>query len=311
MRRAFMKCAALAALACVVTALSLKTASAQILYNPIVVYFNSGGTAATSVATTASVHLYNASVANQVSPASQVSFPSSGDPGTRLLLSQSSNLVNDAEGALANNPALANAAAQGLAYNGPGYVYLAGYDTNLGSATSSAARAAGVITVAPTLLSSATVLATQTSAAAYNGSTIRAAVGDDNGPTSAAIYTAGSYGTGQAATAGWRNFTTNTQLWTTTPASGTGWANVRTVQELGGYTFGSMSSGSSVGIYVINPALAPSSAATSYIRVGTSSDHSPYQFALFDNTQNSFHVVRLQRGLHCRQRQCRRRRPGS
>ena len=84
-----------------------------------------------------------------------------------------------------------------------------------------------------------------------------------------------------------RNFTTNTQLWTTTPASGTGWANTRTVEELGDELFGSMSSGSTVGIYVIDPSGSnPATGATSWINVGTSSNHSPYEFALFNNKQN-------------------------
>ena len=101
-------------------ALSLKTASAHILYNPIVVYFNSGRHCCHFRCD----HRFRRPVQRLGSEPGhhpRVRFRSpAAAPGTRLLLSQSSNLVNDAEGALANNPGLANAAAQGLAYNGPG-----------------------------------------------------------------------------------------------------------------------------------------------------------------------------------------------
>ena len=192
---------------------------------------------------------------------------------------------NNAEAALANNPALSDAAALGLPYA----VRLCvcrrlqrGRRRRLRRVGSLGGRRDGRTDAAEQCHG----LQTQTATAAYNGSTIRSAVGDDTGPASAAVYTAGSYGTGLAASAGWRNFTTNKQLWTTTPTSGTGWANTRTTELLGGKLFGSMSSGSTVGIYVIDPSGSnPAFGATSCINVGTSSNHSPYEFALFDDAQ--------------------------
>ena len=172
----------------------------------------------------------------------------------------------------------------------PAYAYHAGYNVSDSVITSTGDRSVGVVTVAPTLLSSATVLQTQTVATAYNGSTIRSAVGDDTGPATTAVYTAGSYGSGQQLTAGWRNFSTNTQLFN-------GNANTRTVELLGGKLFGSMGSGSTVGIYVIDSSGSnPAFGATSWISVGTSSNHSPYEFALFDdktnaNTSNGYNVA--------------------
>ncbi len=277
-----MLCAAVATAA--VATFSGATALAGLLYNPIVVDFGDGTTPLTSaVGVPAAVNLYTASVPNQSSPVSSATFSNSGS-GPNLVVTANGS----AEAALANNPTLANDAAQGIAYSGSGYAYMAGYNTSDGSATSAAVRSAGVVTVGPTSISSPTVLATQTAASAYNGSTIRSAVGDDNGPNTAAIYTAGAYGTGQQATAGWREFISNTQVYPypgpPLNSNGTGWANTRTTELLGSQLFGSMSSGTTVGIYTINPS---TSSASSWINVGTSSNHSPYEFALFDDLQNS------------------------
>ena len=133
MKRAFLKCAALAALACVATASPLKTASAEtLLYNPIVTCYGDGTTTG-GFGVTTSVYLYNASVGNQASPASSVSY-NSGATCTRLV-----NVANgNAEAALANNPALSDAAAQGLAFAGAAYAYRAGYNTSNGSAATTA-----------------------------------------------------------------------------------------------------------------------------------------------------------------------------
>jgi hypothetical protein len=247
------------------------------LYNPIVTCFGDGSNTG-GVGVPTAIDVYDASVANQAAPAGSVVYNYNTAGG--LCLVNAAN--NNAEAALANNPALATAASQGLPYSGVGYAYSAGYNTGDGLATSSAGRSVGVVTVGASVLSNPTVLYTQTAANAYDGSTIRAAVGDDTGPASAAIYTAGSYGTGEAATGGWRNFVTNTQLYS-------GNANTRTVAFFGSQLFGAMSSGSTVGIYLINTSGSnPSTGATSWIATGTSSNHSPYGFVLFDNTQNLY-----------------------
>ncbi len=75
MRRVLVKCAALAALACVATMSSLETASAGLLYNPIVTQYGDGTTLLTStVAVPATICLYQANTANQL--VSSVSYPS-------------------------------------------------------------------------------------------------------------------------------------------------------------------------------------------------------------------------------------------
>ena len=112
-------------------------------------------------------------------------------------------------------------------------------------------------------------------------------------PNSSDIYTAGSYGTGEAVTPAGEKPKSNTQLYVSTPSSGTGWEYAYT-QLLGSnpsngnqpYLFGSMSSGSNVGIWLINTSGSATTGATPWLVTGTSTDHSPYQFALFDNTTN-------------------------
>ncbi len=184
------------------------------------------------------------------------------------------NAANNAEGGLANNPTLASDAAQGIADTGTAYAYSAGYNAADGAAYTTADRSVGVVTVGPTLLSNATILQTQTAANSYPStpsvSTIRSAVGSDTG--SGPVYTGGG------SVGGWRNFTsgTSTEIGTL--------ANVRNVKALGSQLFGSTGSGTTVGVYLLNPG---ASTATSWISIGTSSSNSPYEFALFDDTNNS------------------------
>ena len=60
-------------------------------------------------------------------------------------------------------------------------------------------------------------------------------------------------------------------------------------KTLGGNLFGSTGSGNTVGIYLIDPSgTAPATGATPYVTTGTSSDHSPYEFALFNDTTNQY-----------------------
>ncbi len=270
MRRAFVKCVTIATLACVATVFSLKTASAALLYNPIVTVVGDGVTTGTAGATV-TIDLFNNSVAAQVSPVSTVSY-NSGSTGTRLVDAYSATT----EGSLANNGALSDAAALGQSYVGTGYAYSAGYDAQTGTATvaTTANRVVGNVTVTAGSLSNATVLASSPLATQYAGTSpsLRAAVGSDNTSNPAAVYTAGTSGT--STSCGFRNFTTNTQL-------GSSVTNTRTVQLLGGHLFGSSDSGAYVGISVIDPVALTE---TMVVTTGASSSTaSPAAFALFDD----------------------------
>jgi hypothetical protein len=264
---------ALALAAAAVSPVVANQAFATLLYNPVVATVGDGTN--TSGGLTTSDYLYANSIANQASPISSASYNSSTN-GVRLV----NSVTATSEASLTNNPGVSNAAAAGVSYSGTAYVYNAGYDAADGTASvnstaTNANRSLGDMVVTASSVSSPTVLKTQTQATAYNNNNIRGATGDDLG-AGASLYSAGTGST--ATTAGWRNFNTNSQL-STTPT------NVRTVELLGGKLFGSTGSGSSVGIYLIDPTGA--TAATPFVTTGTSSDHSPYEFALFDNPTNT------------------------
>lgn len=263
----------MAAAALGLTAWQAAPAVAAPLFNPVVTVVGDGKiTLSGGVGVTTSVYLYNNSVASQASPLSSASY-NSGVTGTRLINSGSAS----SEGSLTNNPGVANAAAQGKVYAGTPYVYNAGYDkpNNTASVIGTAAnanRSLGQMTVGSSTVSGATVLQTQTQVTAYNNNNLRGATGDDTGTK---IYSAGTAST--AALGGWRNFSTNTIL-TSTPT------NVRTVELLGNSLFGSTGSGGTVGIFAIDPTGV--NPATPFITTGSSSNHSPYEFALFNDTSN-------------------------
>ncbi len=247
------------------------SAIAGLLYQPVVTAIGDGTVATSGNGYTTSVYLYSSNTANQAAPVSSTSYNSSAS-GTRLVNSTSAT----SEGALSNNPGVSDKAALGQSYSGTAYAYSAGYDaannsSSVNSAATNAKRSLGDVQVTGTSVSGATVLQTQTQAAAYAANNIRGATGDDTGST---LYSAG---TGSGTTGGWRNFGSNAIL----SAAPT---NVRTVELLGGSLFGSTGSGSTVGIYKIDPTGA--SAATPFITTGTSSNHSPYEFALFNDTSN-------------------------
>jgi hypothetical protein len=259
-------------LALAVGLLAAGSASAGLLYNPVVTVVGDGTTTGNGVGVTTSVYIYGSSVAAQAAPISSTSY-NSGATATRLV----NSLTASSEGSLTNNPGTSDAAAKGLSYLGTAYVYSAGYDAanntaNVNSNTTNANRSLGQVNVTASLATGATVLKTQTQATAYNNNNIRGATGDNTG---ANIYSAGTAGTGSLG--GWRNFNTNTIL-TSSPN------NVRTVELLGGNLFGSTGNGSAVGLYLIEATGA--NPATAYITTGTSSNHSPYEFALFDDLTN-------------------------
>ena len=250
-------------------------ASAGMLYNPVVTVVGDGTVAASGVGYTTSIYLYDNTVASQAAPISSASY-NSGATGTRLVNSG----MATSEGSLTNNPGVADAAAQGIAYTGTAYAYSAGYNAadntaSVSSAATNASRAIGDVTLSANSVSNPMVLQTQAQASAYAANNIRGATGDDSG-TGASLYSAG---TGSpSTTAGWRNFDSNTQL-----PSGT-LTNTRTVELLGGHLFGSTGSGSTVGIYLLDPTGV--NPATPFITTGTSSTNSPYEFALFNNPAN-------------------------
>jgi hypothetical protein len=244
------------------SALNSQAFGSNILYNPVVTLIGNGGTIPSGTGVTTTLELFQNSQANQPSPVASLSY---------------SGLVNSnstVEGALSNNPALADAAAAGQSYSGTGYVFSAGYAGSdpTASVTTVPNRVVGYMTVGANSLSSATLGPSQPQASAYAGSTIRAAVGDD-GVTN--FWTAGT--ASSAATAGWRYFNLNTQLYSTV-------TNTRTTQIRNGQLFGSADSLSTVGIAAIGSGTpTPSSnvnAATNLINIGASNTASPLAFAL-------------------------------
>lgn len=245
-------------------------ASGAILYSPVVTVVGDGVSTTGSMGFTTTIATYLPSVSGQLAPQGSFAY-NSGGSGTRLVNSYSAS----SEGSLTNNPAVSDAAALGLAYGGSVYAYSAGYDAANGTATvnstaTNAPRAIGRASLSGYSITGATVLQTQTQATAYNNNNFRGATGTDAdvGPS---LYSAGTGST--TSTAGWRNFSTNTQL----SASPT---NVRTVELLGGNLFGTTGSGTT-GIYLIDPAgLTPAS-----LFIGTTS--SPYEFALFNDSANA------------------------
>jgi hypothetical protein len=260
-------------LALAVGLFAASSASAGLLFNPVVTVVGDGTNTGSGVGLTTSIYIYNNSVAAQAAPASSTSYNSSAT-GTRLVNSFSAT----SEGSLTNNPGVSDAAAQGVSFGGTAYVYSAGYDAadntaSVNSNTTNANRSLGQVNVSASVATGATVLKTQTQATAYNNNNIRGATGDNTGTN---IYSAGTAGT--ASLGGWRNFNTNTIL-SSTPT------NVRTVELLGGNLYGSTGSGNT-GIYQIDPTGA--TAATPFIVTGTSASpsHSPYEFALFNDLTN-------------------------
>jgi hypothetical protein len=256
-------------LALVLSAATSSAAMADLLYVPVVVRVGVDAPIVSGTGYTTQIYVYQHSVANQLAPVASAAY-NSGSSGTRLVTSASAN----SQGGLSNNPGLAIAAASGTLYSGTGYVYNAGYNTATGttsvnSTATNAQRSVGQTTVNAFAATNATVLQTQTQATAYSDDNIRSATAASNAanPT---LYTAGQSGT--ASTAGWRDFSTNTQL-APTPT------NTRSVEQLQGGLFGSAASGTR-GLYVIS-----GGTATNIINTGATS--SPYEFALFNDASNA------------------------
>ncbi len=286
-------------------AFTATTASAGLLYNPVVVVAEGpAGTDSGSLGVATSISIYKQGVANQAAPISTTAY-NSGATGTRLVTGQSELQ----EGYLTNNPGVSNAAAIGTLFGGTQYVYNAGYDNVHGTASVKSTtttsgtgvnspRAFGQTEVTGSVASNATVLQTQlvaitdgtsTRKSPYDNASIRGATVSDDSGSAATRFTGGtatSSTTISRATGGWRNFTTNTKLsGATTGASSTILQfNVRSVELLGGTLFGTKGSSGSdpgaIGIYAISGTVPPANAP---IYLETGADSSPHEFALFDD----------------------------
>ncbi len=262
---------------------------ATLLYNPVVVRTLIGSSGNDEEGNTTSISIYNRFGGGQTAPLSSVSYASSAS-GNRLVTAS----IEPVAGFLANNPGVADAAANGTRYLGNHYVYNAGYSAPNGTANVFAAsgsvnnfsRSFGQTNVTNNVATDATVL--QLQSAAYIGTNIRGAVGDDTGT---AMYTSGTSSTTSGTlrnSGGWRNFATNTMLSPTAPAASTV-HNVHTIEMLGGTLFGSSGTGLSPpnvrGLYTIDPnaSLAGGTGTAPALYLGTGDASSPVEFALFDD----------------------------
>jgi PEP-CTERM motif len=266
-----MKVRSLAILAAVVgtTAAISFHASADVLYNPVVAQVGDGSAIGSGAGVTTTIETFTNSVANQPAPVASLAY-------TGLV-----NTNSTVEGMLSNSPSIADAAAAGQAFTGTAFVYSAGYagSDNTAAVTTTASRVVGSVAVGANSLSNAAIDVTQPESAAYTGSTFRAAAGDD---TATNVWTAGTAGTGQTATAGFRYFNSNAII-----PSGT-LTNTRTVETRNGQVFGGTSSGSTVGVYALgSDTPLTSQTATSLISTGTSSNHAPEQFVLVTDPNNT------------------------
>lgn len=251
------------------------TASAQLLYHPVVTLIGNGTTTASGTSQVVTIATYSQSTPSQLAPVSSAVY-NNGATGQRLVNSLSAT----SEGSLTNNPGLSNAAALGLSFTGQGYAYSAGYDAALGTATvngavANANRVIGRVSLGPTQsITAPTILQSQTQGTAYSANNFRGATGSD-AASNPALFGAGT--SSPAANGGWRNFNTNTIL----AASPT---NVRTVELLGNDLFGTTGSGAT-GIYLLDPSGASAAAAATPF-ITTATNVSPYEFALFNDATN-------------------------
>ena len=149
-------------LACAVIAIPL-SASAGLLYNPVVTVMGDGTNALSSAAAAVSIDLFSNSMAGQAAPLSFATYNNIGASFHALVDSGTAT----SDGSLSNNPSLSDAAAKGLSYAGPAYAYNAGYDGTVGTAgivASAAPRVVGGVTLTATLVSNPTILATSIAA---------------------------------------------------------------------------------------------------------------------------------------------------
>jgi hypothetical protein len=253
----------------------VKKVQADILYAPVVTQVGDGTTALSSAGATTTIQVYQPSVANQPSPVAQLAYGNG-------------NLVNTGnsttEAALVNNPTLMDDAAAGLPYTGTAYIFSGGYAANDGTAAvdgtaAAAGRVAGSMIVTSSSVGSPAINVTQPAASAYTASNIRGVVGND---ADTAFWAAGTSTT--AANAGYRYFSSNTQL-----VASPGPINTRTVQIRNGQLYGSSDTGAFIGISSIGtgtPTTSGQTATSLFESAANSSVGSPTAFVLFDNTSD-------------------------
>jgi len=274
--------AAVGAIAAIIP--SRVNADSTIDYDPVVTVVGDGSALSAGNGYTTSIDVFNNSVAGQVSPLASQSY-------SGLITTDST-----AEGALANNPAVADAAAAGTSYGGAAYVFSAGYSGTDNTATSTVNRVVGNMTVSSAGITNPTLGASYSNSVAYEtlGSTagsIRGAVGDN---TASNIWTAG---TGSGFTGSFRYWNNNIQ--DSGQATYNGGAlglesNTRTIQVRNGQLYGSSDTGNYIGISAIgigtpeNTAQNPDqSTSVLLFQTGTNSANvSPYSFLLIDNPNN-------------------------
>jgi len=259
---------------------------AVIYYNPIVTHVGSTESGTGSITT---IEMYAHSVPAQAAPVAAATY-NSGNSGTRLVTTGLS-----ADGALANSPAITDAAAKGLPFVGTGYAWSGGYDAPAGtpgvfSTAANVGRAVGSVDVGFNTVSNATVVQTQTMAQAYasvpsGGGTIRAAVGNDNGT---ALWTAGLVATAAANTGSFRAWNPGAGTSTRLDAN-VNLTSVQRVEIMNGKLFGMMSSGpaNQNGIWVFDNGIPTTSGQTATLFLPTnSSTFNPEEFVLIDDPNN-------------------------
>ena len=249
----------------------INRADAAVIYSPVVTQVGDGTNGGT-IGVTTTIQDWQPNIANQSSPVAQLAY---GNSASTI----SSDLVNTAdsstEAGLTNNPALTAAAISGQPYTGTAYTYSGGYAASDGQSavngTATAAnRVVGYMSVTSNSVSGATIGASQTNASTYAGGNIRGVVGND----SATSFWSGGTGTNNTTsgvlTAGFRYFNSSTQL---VPSPGP--VNTREVNIFGGQLYGTMDTGSFVGIAAVGSGTPTTGSQTATMLVSTAATSAP------------------------------------
>lgn len=262
------------------------SAQAVIYYNPIVTHV---GTTDSATGATTTIEMYAHSTPAQGAPVASATY-NSGNSGARLVTTGLSS-----DGALANSPAITDAAAKGLPFYGTGYAWSGGYDAPAGasgviSQPANFGRVVGSVDVGLNTVSNAAVVQTQPMAQAYASVTtgagsIRAAVGNDNGT---ALWTAGLVATAAANTGGFRAWNPGAGTSTRLDAN-VNLTSVQRVEVMNGKLFGMMSSGpaNQNGIWVFDNGTPTTSGQTATLFLPiNSSTFNTEEFVLIDDPNN-------------------------
>lgn len=269
-------------------------ASGQVLYDPVVsLESQSGGTVilSTSGATTTLQVYQNTTVGDLLTSAS---YTNTGATGSLVNTGNSTT-----EAALANNPAIQNAAAAGVLPLGSptDYVYTGGYAGSDGEATinstANANRVVGYMAVSATSssasLSGATIGASLASTTIYTSDNIRSAVGNDTGTN---LWAGGNGST--TATAGYWYAGTGTPVSLSNAVAPTNERDVQIGQSIVASTtqnqlYGSSDTGAFVGVNIIGSGTPTSNSPAAptvvslFLSAASSSVGSPNGFLLMNN----------------------------